>query len=367
MRAKLACARCNHVAQAEAPSRPITRGFAGPTPLAHVLMGKFCDHLPLHRQSTIFARSGLSLERALLADWVGQCRTLLSLQIEAVKRHVMAAGKVHADDTPLPVLSQGRGETKTGRLWAHVRDNRPAASLDPPAVWFAHSEIRNGSQPQAHFVTLKWVLQADATAWFDAFFQGGAIVEAACGVQVRRQFHDSQLASAPPLAADALTRIQALYAIETQVRGKPPAERALLRRQGAVSRLADMHDWPQAQSKRVSRKSDLMQAIGYVLNQSPALVRYSTNGHLEIDNNATERALRAVAVGRKNFLLAGSDAGGERAAAMYSLIGTATLSGLDPVASLREVLTQIAELPINRIDELLPWNLTSTKTLLNAA
>lgn len=366
MRAKLACARCNHVAQAEAPSRPITRGFAGPTPLAHVLMGKFCDHLPLHRQSTIFARSGLSLERALLADWVGQCRTLLSLQIEAVKRHVMAAGKVHADDTPLPVLSQGRGETKTGRLWAHVRDNRPAASLDPPAVWFAHSEIRNGSQPQAHFVTLKWVLQADANAWFDAFFQGGAIVEAACGVQVRRQFHDSQLASAPPLAADALTRIQALYAIEAQARGELPAVRRALR-QPARALLEELHQWLKAQSLRVSRKSGLMEAIGYALNHWPALIRYSTDGRIEIDNNAAERALRAVAIGRKNFLFAGSDAGGERAAAMYSLIGTATLNSLDPEAYLREVLGRIAEHPINRIEELLPWHLLPAQELPKAA
>ena len=367
VRPKLACARCDHIAQAEAPSRPIARGFAGPALLAHVLVGKFCDHLPLYRQSTIFARSGLSLERSLRADWVGQCHTRLSPLIEAVKRHVMAAGKVHADDTPLPVLSPGRGETKTGRLWAYVRDDRPAASLDPPAVWFAYSENRKGLHPKAHLATFKGVLQADAYAGFDALFEGGAIVEAACWAHVRRKFYDIHRASASPLAAEALTRIQALYAIEAQVRGKPPAERALLRRQEAAPRLADMHDWLAAQSRRVSRKSDLMQAIGYALNQWPALIRYSTNGHLEIDNNAAERALRAVAVGRKNFLFAGSDAGGERAAAMYSLIGTATLSGLDPEAYLREVLTRIAEHPINRIDELLPWNLNPAKTLLNAA
>ncbi len=298
MRPKLACARCDHIVQAEAPSRPIARGFAGPVLLAHVLVGKFCDHLPLYRQSAIFARSGLSLERSLLADWVGQCHTLLGPLVEAVKRHVMAAGKVHADDTPLPVLSPGRGETKTGRLWVYVRDDRPAASLDPPAVWFAYSENRQGRHPQAHLATFKGVLQADAYAGFDALFEGGAIVEAACWAHVRRKFYDIHRASASPLAAEALTRIQALYAIEAQVRGKPPAERALLRRQEAAPRLAELHDWLVAQSKRVSRKSDLMQAIGYALNQWPALIRYSTNGHLEIDNNAAERALRAVAVGR---------------------------------------------------------------------
>jgi transposase len=297
VRPKLACARCDHIAQAEAPSRPIARGFAGPALLAHVLVGKFCDHLPLYRQSTIFARSGLSLERALLADWVGQCHTLLSPLVEAVKRHVMAAGKVHADDTPLPVLSPVGAKRRPGGC------GPMCAMTDRPPAWIRR---RSGSPtrrtargpPQAHLAPFKGVLQADAYAGFDALFEGGTIVEAACWAHVRRKFYDIHRASASPLAAEALTRIQALYAIEAQVRGKPPAERALLRRQEAAPRLADMHDWLAAQSRRVSRKSDLMQAIGYALNQWPALIRYSTNGHLEIDNNAAERALRAVAVGR---------------------------------------------------------------------
>ena len=250
---------------------------------------------------------------------------------------------------------------------AYVRDDRPAASLDPPAVWFAYSENRKGRHPKAHLAPFKGVLQADAYAGFDALFEGGAIVEAACWAHVRRKFYDIHRANASPLAAEALTRIQALYAIEARARGKPPAERALLRRQEAAPRLAELHDWLEAQSKRVSRKSDLMQAIGYALNHWAALVRYSADGRIEIDNNAAERALRAVALGRKNFLFAGSDAGGERAAAMYSLIGSATLNGLDPEAYLRKVLTRIAEHPINRIDELLPWNLDPAKLLLKAA
>jgi hypothetical protein len=217
--------------------------------------------------------------------------------VEAVKRHVMAAGKVHADDTPLPVLSPVGAKRRPGGC------GPMCAMTDRPPAWIRR---RSGSPTRrtARGATpspsrpFKGVLQADAYAGFDALFEGGTIVEAACWAHVRRKFYDIHRASASPLAAEALTRIQALYAIEAQVRGKPPAERALLRRQEAAPRLADMHDWLAAQSRRVSRKSDLMQAIGYALNQWPALIRYSTNGHLEIDNNAAERALRAVAVGR---------------------------------------------------------------------
>jgi transposase len=366
VRPKLACARCDHISQADAPVRPIPRGIAGPALLAHVLVGKFCDHLPLYRQSAIYTRSGLTLERSLLADWVAQCHTLLTPLVDALGRHVMAADKIHADDTPLPVLSPGKGQTKTARLWAYVRDDRPAASTDPPAVWFAYSENRKGLHPCAHLSRFKGILQADAYSGFDALFTNGEIVEAACWAHVRRKFYDLHRAQASPLAAEALTRIQALYAIEAQARGELPAVRRALR-QPARALLEELHQWLKAQSLRVSRKSGLMEAIGYALNHWPALIRYSTDGRIEIDNNAAERALRAVAIGRKNFLFAGSDAGGERAAAMYSLIGTATLNSLDPEAYLREVLGRIAEHPINRIEELLPWHLLPAQELPKAA
>ena len=226
VRPKLACGRCDTIVQAAAPQRPIARGMAGPGLLAHVLVAKYCDHLPLYRQSAIYAREDVDLPRSTLAGWVGESAALLQPLVEAIRRHVLAGATLHADDTPVPVLSPGKGRTKTARLWAYVRDDRPAASLDPPAVWFAYSENRKGCHPQAHLAPFKGVLQADAYAGFDALFEGGTIVEAACWAHVRRKFYDIHRASASPLAAEALTRIQALYAIEAQVRGKPPTHRA---------------------------------------------------------------------------------------------------------------------------------------------
>lgn len=357
VRPKLACARCDHIAQADAPSRPIPRGIAGPALLAHVLVGKFCDHLPLYRQSAIYARSGLNLDRALLAEWVGHCHELLSPLTETIRRYVLGGAKVHADDTPLPVLSPGKGRTKTARLWTYVRDDRPSGSEDPPAVWFAYSEDRKGHHPRDHLKSFKGVLQADAYAGFNALYETGDIQEAACWAHVRRKFVDIYRANGSPIAAEAIARIATLYGIEAQIRGQLPAERRTVRQAEARPRLHELRDWLETQNQRISRKSGIADAIGYALNQWSALMRYTTDGRIDIDNNAAERALRSVALGRKNFLFGGSDVGGERAASMYCLIGSAKLNGIDPEAYLRTVLSRIAEHPINRIDELLPWNI----------
>ena len=357
VRPKLACAHCDHIAQADAPSRPIPRGIAGPALLAHLLVGKFCDHLPLYRQSAIYARSGLNLDRALLAEWVGHCHELLSPLVETLRRYVLGGPKVHADDTPLPVLSPGKGRTKTARLWTYVRDDRPAGSDAPPAVWFAYSEDRKGHHPRDHLKSFRGVLQADAYAGFNALYESGDIQEAACWAHVRRKFVDVFRAQGSPIAAEAIAQIATLYAIEARVRGQSPEERQTVRQAEACPRLHELHDWLETQNQRVSRKSGIADALGYALNQWSALQHYTTDGRVEIDNNAAERALRSVALGRKNYLFGGSDIGGERAASMYSLIGTAKLNGNDPEAYLRTVLTRIAEHPINRIEELLPWNL----------
>jgi transposase len=293
VRPKLSCTKCDVIVQAEAQSRPIARGLAGPGLLAHVLVSKYADHQPLYRQTEIYAREGVELERSTLADWVGATSQLLAPLHDALRQYVMSADKLHADDTPVPVLAPGTGKTKLGRLWAYVRDDRSAGDLAAPAVWFAYSPDRKGEHPHRHLKTFGGTLQADGYAGFNRLYDDGHIREAACWAHVRRKFFDLHQAHASPIATEALER-------------------------------------------------------------------YCDDGRIEIDNNPAERALRAVALGRKNYLFAGSDAGGERAAAIYSLLGSAKLNSIDPEAYLTSVLRRIADHPINRIAELLPWNLLPT-------
>jgi transposase len=359
VRTKLSCTKCDCIVQAAAPSRPIERGVAGPGLLAHVLVSKYADHLPLYRQSEIYARHGVELERSTLADWVGGSAQLLEPLVEALRRYVLSAGKLHADDTPVPVLAPGNGKTKTGRLWTYVRDDRPAGDQAAPAVWFAYSPDRKGEHPERHLCEFCGTLQADAYAGFNPLYESGRIQEAACWAHVRRKFYDLQQAHTSPTATEALEQIGALYAIEKEIRGRPPEERRQVRQARAKPLLDSLRQWFDATLPKLSRKSDTTVSIRYALSLWEALLRYCDDGHIEIDNNAAERALRAVALGRKNYLFAGADSGGERTAAIYSLIGTAKLNGLDPEAYLREVLTRIADHPISRISELLPWNIIS--------
>jgi len=360
VRPKLSCTKCDRIVQAAAPSRPIERGVAGPGLLAHVLVSKYTDHLPLYRQSEIYERQGVELERSTLADWVGGTSELLEPLVESLRRYVMAVGKLHADDTPVPVLAPGNGKTKTGRLWTYVRDARPAGDERAPAVWFAYSPDRKGEHPEQHLGEFRGTLQADAYAGFNRLYENGRIQEAACWAHVRRKFFDLQQAHASAVASAALDRIAALYGIEQEIRGQPAEQRRAIRNTRARPLLESLRQWFEATLPKLSRKSDTTAAIRYALSRWDALVRYADDGHIEIDNNAAERALRAVALGRKNYLFAGSDAGGERAAAIYSLVGSAKLNGLDPEAYLREVLTRIADHPITRIEELLPWNIAAS-------
>ena len=367
VRPKLSCTKCDAIVQAEAPSRPVARGLAGPGLLAHVLVSKYADHQPLYRQSEIYAREGVELERSTLADWVGATSELLRPLHEALRRHVMDARKVHADDTPVPVLTPGQGKTKQGRLWTYVRDDRGAGDRTSPAVWFAYSPDRRGEHPHRHLADFKGTLQADAYAGFNRLYDSGRILEAACWAHVRRKFFDLQEAYASPITTEALVRIGALYAIEREIRGRPPDERQRERQSRSRPLLISLQEWFKISLAKLSRKSETAAAINYALGRWPALVRYCDDGLLEIDNNAAERALRAVALGRKNYLFAGSDAGGERAAVIYSLLGSAKLNGLDPEAYLTSVLRRIAEHPINRIDELLPWRLMPLEQPLQQA
>jgi hypothetical protein len=272
----------------------------------------------------------------------------------------MSGRKLHADDTPVPVLTPGEGKTKQGRLWTYVRDDRAAGDQTAPAVWFAYSPDRRGEHPHRHLADFNGTLQADAYAGFNRLYASGRIQEAACWAHVRRKFFDLHEAHASPITTEALARIGELYLIEREIRGRPPDERQRERQSRSRPLLTSLQEWFKTSLTKLSRKSESAAAIHYALGRWPALVRYCDDGLLEIDNNAAERALRAVALGRKNYLFAGSDAGGERAAVIYSLLGSAKLNGLDPEAYLTAVLRRIAEHPINRIGELLPWNLLPT-------
>ena len=356
IRPKFTCTDCDRVIEAPAPSRPIERGLAAPNLLAHVIVSKYADHLPLFRQSEIYARQGVEISRSTMAGWVGAASDLLGPLVDAIGKHVFAGRKLHADDTPMPVLAPGNGKTKTGRLWTYVRDDRPAGELAAPAVWFAYSEDRRGEHPRQHLKNFTGALQADAYAGFHHLY-GNHIYEAACWAHARRKFHDIHLAHASPATTEALARIGALYAIEDEIRGKPVDVRLSVRQSRATPLLDELHKWMEKALRSLSSKSETAAAIRYALSRWRALTRYTHDGLLEIDNSAAERALRAVALGRKNFLFAGSDHGGERAAAMYTLIGSAKLSGIDPELYLRTVLAQIADHPISRIQDLLPWNL----------
>lgn len=360
VRPKLSCEVCDRIVQAAAPSRPIDRGLPGPGLLAHVLVSKYADHAPLYRQSEIYAREGVDLDRSTLAGWVGATAELLSPLVDAVRNHVLAATKLHADDTPVPVLAPGNGKTKTGRLWTYVRDDRPSGDTTAPAVWFAYSPDRKGDHPKRHLSQFRGALQADAYSGFHHLYEGGTIYEAACWAHARRKFHEIHVAHPSPTSTEAIERIAQLYAIEREIRGSPPETRRSVRQARAKPLLTSLHAWMENRLGTLSRKSETAAAIRYALSRWRALTRYADDGQLEIDNNAAERALRVVALGRKNFLFAGSDAGGERAAAIYSLLGTAKLNGLDPEHYLQLVLTRIADYPVNRIDQLLPWNVTLT-------
>ncbi len=372
VREKFTCRDCEKISQAPAPFHVIARGWAGPSLLAMILFEKFGQHQPLNRQAERYAREGVPLSLSTLADQVGAGCAVLEPILRRLEAHVFAAERLHGDDTTVPVLAKGR--TDTGRCWVYVRDDRPFAGPTPPAAMFYYSRDRTGEHPQAHLANYVGTLQADAFGGYNKLYEPdrkpGRIVEAACWAHARRPFFamadvaESARRKAQgkmpgvisPLALEAVRRIDALFEIERSINGQSAEQRRAVRQELAAPLVADLERWMREHRARLSRGNDLAKAMDYMLKRWAAFTRFLEDGRICLSNNAAERALRGIALGRKSWLFAGSDRGGRRAAAMYSLIVTAKMNDVDPQAWLADVLGRIAEHPAHRLDDLLPWN-----------
>jgi transposase len=365
IRPKLSCRSCERIVQVSAPDLPIEKGRPGPGLVANVVVGKYLDGLPLYRQSAILAREGIEIERATLADWVGHVAWWVAPLAEMIAGQVIAAPVIHTDDTPIAVLAPGNGKTRTGRLWAYVVDERPWQGSRAPAAYYRFSPDRRGERPRDHLARFDGVIQADAFSGYEALTRSAErsgrgpprLIHAACWAHARRKFYDVFEATKSPIADEALKRIGELYAIEVEITGQTAEARLAARQDCARPILDALRDWLTAQRRRLSAKNALARAIQYSLSRWPALTYYANDGRLAIDNNVAERALRGIAITRKNFLFLGSEAGGERAAILYTVLESAKLNGLDPEGYLADIIDRMAGgHPINRLAELLPWN-----------
>jgi transposase len=383
VREKFTCRDCETISQAPAPFHVTARGWAGPSLLAMILFEKFGQHQPLNRQAERYAREGVPLSLSTLADQVGAGCAVLAPLLRRVEAHVFAAERLHADDTTVPVLAKGK--TDTGRCWVYVRDDRPFGGPDPPAAMFYYSRDRRGEHPQGHLAEWAGILQADAFGGYNKLYEAerkpGPILEAACWSHARRPFfaladlaenarrkrQGKTPAVISPLALEAVRRIDALFEVERAITGESAERRRAVRQEASAPLAADLEGWLREQRARLSRGNDLTKAMDYLLKRWPAFTRFLDDGRICLSNNAAERALRGIALGRKSWLFAGSDRGGQRAAAMYSLIVTAKLNDIDPQAWLADVLSRIAEHPAHRIDDLLPWNWQSRTPQSRAA
>jgi transposase len=383
VREKFTCRTCEKISQAPAPFHVIARGWAGPSLLAMILFEKFGQHQPLNRQAERYAKEGVPLSLSTLADQVGAGCAVLEPLLKRIEAHVLAAGRLHGDDTTIPVLAKGK--TDTGRCWVYVRDDRPFGGPAPPAAMFYYSRDRAGEHPQTHLASYAGILQADAYGGYNKLYEPnrkpGPILEAACWVHARRPFfvladvaenarrkaQGKTAAAISPLALEAVKRIDALFEIERAINGKTADERLSVRREKSAPLVADLERWMRDERRKLSRGNDIAKAMDYMLKRWPSFTRFLDDGRICLSNNAAERALRGIALGRKSWLFAGSDRGGRRAAAMYSIIVTAKMNDVDPQAWLADVLARIAGHPAHRIDELLPWNWRTLPAALRQA
>ncbi|MBS0641222.1 MAG: IS66 family transposase [Proteobacteria bacterium] len=358
VREKFSCRTCQTITQPPAPFHPIARGRAGPELLATVMHAKFGEHQPLNRQSERFAAEGIELSVSTLADWVGGCTAALAPLVALIEAHVLAAERLHGDDTTVPVLAKDK--TVTARLWSYVRDDRPFGGPSQPAAIFYYSRDRTGEHPRRHLRAYSGILQADAYGGFNELYAPGRapgpIIQAACWAHGRRKLFVLADVAKAPLAVEAVRRIDAIFAIEREINGQSAAQRLAVRRAQVAPQVASLEQWMRAERTRLSRHADVAKAMDYMLKRWAAFTCFLDDGRICLTNNAAERSLRGVALGRKAWLFAGSDRGGERAAAIYSLIVTAKLNDVDPRAWLADVLARIADHPVLRLHELLPWH-----------
>jgi transposase len=372
VREKFTCRDCERISQPPAPFHVIARGWAGPSLLAMLVFEKFGQHQPLNRQAERYAKEGVPLSLSTLADQVGACCAVLEPIFQRIEAHVFAAERLHGDDTTVPVLA--RGKTDIARSWVYVRDDRPFGGPAPPAAVFYYSRDRGGAHPQAHLADYIGILQADAYGGYDKLYeanrQPGPITQAACWSHARRKFfvladlaanarrkaRGKTPAFVSPAALEAVRRIDALFDIERDINGKPAADRLAVRQRLSAPLVDELENWMRQERTKLSRHNDVAQAMDYMLKRWQAFTRFLHDGRICLTNNAAERALRGIALGRKAWLFAGSDRGGQRAATMYSLIVTAKMNDVDPQAWLADVLARIADHPAHKLDELLPWS-----------
>ncbi len=372
VREKFSCRDCEKITQPPAPFHVVPRGWAGPSFLAMLLFEKYGQHQPLNRQAERFAREGVPLSVSTLADQVGAAAFALMPLYRLIEAHALAAERLHGDDTTVPVMAKGK--TDTARLWVYVRDDRPFAGADPPAALFHYSRDRRGEHPRSHLASWVGILQADAYGGYNELYREGRdpapVLEAACFAHARRKFFEladvegaarkrsrgQRTSMIYPIALEAVQRLDALFDIERAINGKTSAERRAVRQELSVPLMAELHAWLTDQVGKLSRGHDLAKACLYMLRRWDAFTRFLDDGRVCLTNNAAERALRCIPLGRKAWLFCGSDRGGQRAAILYTLIQTAKLNDIDPQAWLADILARIAEHPATRLDELLPWN-----------